>query len=100
MEILAGLVTNMLPTQTAAINVQEEGGNLTVTVGSFGVIKSQPLSDESGNPTVVQNAMFAQHLQLSDPQVAPSGHRWTDSQMPRAFDTKSGVAASFSWSGG
>ena len=100
MEILAGLLTKMLPTQTASITVQDDGGDLTVTVGNFGVIKSQPLNDEAGRPTVIQNAMFAQHLQLSDPQVAPSGHRWTDPDLPRAFDAKSGARATFAWSGG
>ena len=99
MEILAGLLTTLLPTQTAGIQIHDEGGNLTITVGSYGVIKSNPLNDEAGNPTVIQNAMFAQALQLSDPQVAPSGHRWTDTDMPRAFDTKSGGRATFSWSG-
>ena len=98
MEILAGLVTNVLPTQTAKIAVQEEAGNLTIGVGNFGVIKSQPLNDEAGQPTVIRNAMFAQHLQLSDPQVAPSGHRWSDPEMPRAFETKSGALATFNWS--
>ena len=99
MEILAGLLTNLLPTQTARIQVQDDGGNLTITVGSYGVIKSNPLNDEAGRPTVIQNAMFAQNLQLSDPQVAPSGHRWTDPDMPRAYDTKSGAQATFAWSG-
>ena len=99
MEILAGLATTLLPTLTARIEVQDDGGNLTVTVGNFGVIKSQPLNDEAGRPTVIQNAMFAQHLQLGDPQVAPSGHRWTDPELPRPFDTKSGARATFAWSG-
>ena len=99
MEILAGLLTKLLPTQTARIQIQDDGGNITATVGNFGVIKSQPLNDESGQPTVIQNAMFAQHLQLSDPQLAPFGHRWTDPEMPRAYDTKSGARATFNWSG-
>ena len=100
MEILAGLMSKVLPTQTARIAVQEDGGNISATVGNFGVIKSQPMKDAAGQPTSIQNAMLAQGLQLGDIQVAPSGHRWSDPAMPRAFDTKSGAVASFNWSGG
>ena len=82
MGVLAGLVTKVLPTKAARINVREEGGNLTVTVSNFGVIKSQPMKDEAGRPTSLQNAMLAEHLQLGDIQVAPSGHRWSDQDMP------------------
>ena len=99
MEILAGLVTTLLPTKAVKIEVQDDGGNLTVRVGDFGVIKSNPMTDEAGNPTVVQNAMLFQHLQLGDPQIAPSGHRWTDPDLPRPFDTVSGARTTFSWNG-
>ena len=99
MEVLAGLVTKVLPTQSVAITVQENGDDISATVGSYGVIKSQPMKDEAGQPTVIQNAMLVQHLQLSNPQVAPSGHRWTDPDLPRAFDSKSGARATFNWSG-
>lgn len=99
MAILAGLVTNMLPTKTARIEVKDDGGNLTASVGNFGVIKSQPMKDEAGRPIVVQNAMLFQHLQFGDPQIAPSGFRWTDPDLPRAFDTVSGSRATFAWSG-
>ena len=99
MEILAGLVTTLLPTKTARIEVKDDGGNLTATVGNFGVIKSQPMKDEAGRPIVIQNAMLFQHLQLGDPQIEPSGHRWTDPDLPRPFDTVSGSRTTFSWSG-
>ena len=99
MEILAGLITTLLSTQTVRIDVQEDGGNLSISVGNLGVIKSHPLNDEAGRPTVIQNAMFFQQMQLSDPQVAPSGHRWSDPDLPRAFETKSGGLATFNWSG-
>lgn len=99
MEFLAGLLTTLLPTQTARIDVQEDGGNLSISVGNLGVIESHPLNDEAGNATVIQNAMLFQQLQVSDPQVAPSGHRWSDPDLPRAFETKSGALATFNWSG-
>ena len=100
MEILAGLVTKLLPTQIVKIDIQTENGNLTASVGSYGGIKSNPMKDEAGNPTVIQNAMLFQHLQFGDPQIAPSGHRWTDPDLPRAFDTVSGSRTTFAWSGG
>ena len=57
------------------------------------------MKDEAGNPTVIQNAMLFQHLQFGDPQIAPSGFRWTDPDLPRAFDTVSGSRTTFAWSG-
>ena len=99
MEILAGLATTLLPTKTAKIEVEDDGGNLTVKVGDFGVIKSNPMTDEAGRPIVVQNAMLFQHLQFGDPQIAPSGHRWTDPDLPRPFDTISGSRTTFELSG-
>ena len=75
------------------------GGDLTATVGNLGVIKSQPMKDEAGRPTSIQNAMLAEGFQLGYIQVAPSGHRWSDPDMPRAFDTTSGALANFDWSG-
>ena len=98
MEILAGLATKLLPTQIAKFDIQAENGNITASVGSYGVIKSNPMNDEAGRPVVIQNAGFAQLLQLGDPQVAPSGHRWTDPDLPRAFDTVSGARTTFAWS--
>ena len=99
MDILAGLVTKLSPTQVVKIDIQGENGNLTASVGSYGVIKSNPMKDEAGNPTVIRNAMLFQHLQLGDPQIAPSGFRWTDPDLPRPSDTVSGSRTTFAWSG-
>ena len=99
MDILAGLVTKLSPTQVVKIDIQGENGNLTASVGGYGVIKSNPMKDEAGNPTVIQNAMLFQHLQLGDPQIAPSGFRWTDPDLPRPSDTVSGSRTTFAWSG-
>ena len=100
MEVVASLVTEVLPTQTVGIQVKEDGNDLSITVGSYGVLESHALNDDSGRPVVIQNAMFARTLGVSDPQVAPSGHRWSDPEMPRVFDTISGARATFAWSGG
>jgi hypothetical protein len=100
MEIWGGLIAKWLPTQTAKIDVQQQGGTLNVIVGGFGQIKSQRLTNEAGQPTTMQNAGFATALQFDDlaAQLAPSdGTRWSDSDMPRQFAAKSGVVATFTW---
>jgi hypothetical protein len=48
----------------------------------------------------LQNAGFASALQFNDETVelAPSASRWSDPDMPRQFETKSGAVATFNWS--
>ena len=89
----------MLSTQSVGIRKKEDRDALSITFGSYGVIESHPLNDESGRPVVIQNAMFARHMQISDPQVAPAGHRWSDPEMPLTFNTKAGALSTFNWSG-
>jgi hypothetical protein len=99
-EIWGGLIAKWLPTQTAKIDVHQQGATLNVTVGGFGQIKSQRLTNEAGQPTTMQNAGFATTLQFDDlaAQLAPSnGTRWSDSEMPRQFAAKSGVVATLTW---
>jgi hypothetical protein len=100
MEILAALVAKWLPTHTAKIDFQELGGTLTATVVGFGLIKSQRLTNEAGQPMTMQNTGFTTALQFDDraAQLAPSGGtRWSDPDMPRQFETKSGAVARFTW---
>ena len=100
MEILAGLVTKWLPTQVAKIDFQEKGGTLTATVDGFGQMKSQRLTNEAGQPTTMQNTGFTTALQFDNQaaQLAPSsGTHWSDPDMPRQFETKSGAVAKFTW---
>ena len=96
MERYATLVTNRLPSVRVAIQVQEDGDSLTVTVGDFGQIRSERLKNEAGKPVMVQNAG---PLRINEVQVAPSSSQWTDPAMPRSFDTKSGGVGNFTWSG-
>ena len=100
MEILGGLVTKWLPTLAAKIDLQEQDGALTATVSGFGQIKSQRLTNEVGQPTTMQNTGFTTALQFDD-QVAQlalsGGTRWSDPEMPRQFETKSGAVAKFTW---
>ena len=100
MEILAGLVAKWLPTQAVRIDAQEQGGTLTATVGGFGQVQSQRLTNEAGQPTTMQNTGFTTALLFDNQsaQLAPSGGtRWSDPDMPRPFETKSGAAARFTW---
>jgi len=100
MEILAGLVTKWLPTQVAKIDFQEKGGTLTATVDGFGQMKSQRLTNEAGQPTTMQNTGFTTALQFENraAQLAPSsGTHWSDPDMPRQFETKSGAVTKFTW---
>ncbi len=96
MERYATLVTNRLPSVSVAIQVQEDGDSLTVTVGDFGQIRSERLKSEAGKPVMVQNAG---PLRINEVQVAPSSSHWTDPDMPRSFETKSGGVGNFTWSG-
>ncbi len=100
LEIIAGLVTNWLPAQTTKIDLKEEGDTLIANVGSFGQVKLQLLRDEAGRVMTLKNAGFASALQFKNEtiELAPSTSRWSDPDMPRQFETKSGAVATFSWS--
>ena len=100
LEIIAGLVTNWLPAQTTKIDLKEEGDTLIASVGTFGQVKSQLLKDEAGRVMTLQNAGFASALQFKNEtfELAPSTSRWSDPDMPRQFETKSGAVAALNWS--
>ena len=99
MAILATLVAKWLPTQTSKIDIQENGDDLAVTVGNFGQVKSHKLNNEAGRPMTMQSVGFAVMLQFDNEilQLAPSTSRWSDPDMPRSFQTKSGGVGSFTW---
>ena len=101
MAIVGGLVSAWLPTQSAGIDVQEQNGGLSATVAGVGEIKSQRLTNDAGQPTTMQNTGFTTALQFDNQvaQLAPSASRWSDPDMPRRFETKSGAVASFTWRG-
>ena len=101
MAIVGGLVSTWLPTQSARIDVQEQSGSLTATVAGIGEIKSQRLTNDAGQPTTMHNTGFTTALEFDNQvaQLAPSASRWSDPDMPRRFETKSGAVASFTWRG-
>jgi hypothetical protein len=99
MEILGSFVAKWLPTELSKIDVQDEAGGLTATVGAFGQVKSQRLTNDAGQPTTMQNTGFTTALQFDNQtaQLAPSSSRWADTAMPRQFMTKSGATGNFTW---
>jgi hypothetical protein len=102
MQILAGLITTWLPTQTTPIAVQEANGTIQATVGRVGQIHSQRLKNEAGQPMTMQNVGFAVALQFDrqTAELAPSaGTRWSDPDLPRQWESKSGAVGTFTWSG-
>jgi hypothetical protein len=102
MQILAGLITTWLPTQTTSITVQEANGTIQATVGRVGQIHSQRLKNEAGQPMTMQNVGFAVALQFDrqTAELAPSaGTRWSDPDLPRQWESKSGAVGTFTWSG-
>jgi hypothetical protein len=103
MQILAGLITTWLPTQTTPIAVQETNGTFQAKVGNVGQIHSQRLKNEAGQPMTMQNVGFAVALQFDQQraELAPSkGTRWSDPDLPRQWESKSGAVGTFTWSGG
>jgi hypothetical protein len=100
MEILGGLIAKWLPTKFSKIQIQESGDTVAVTVDGVGELKSTLLKDEGGRAMTLQNAGFASVFQFDNLalQVAPSGTRWTDPDMPHPIETRSGAVASLSWS--
>ena len=101
MAIVGGLVTKWLPTRTTQIAMQEQGGTVTATVAGCGQVHSQRLTNEAGQPTIMQNTGFTTALQFDNQaaQLAPSGGtHWADPDMPRSFETKSGAVATCTWS--
>ncbi len=103
MQILAGLITTWLPTQTTPIAVQEANGTIQAAVGNVGQIHSQRLKNEAGQPMTMHNVGFALALQFDQQraELAPSaGTRWSDPDLPQQWESKSGAVGTFTWSGG
>jgi hypothetical protein len=101
MGMISSLVAKWLPTQSAKIEINDDGNNLTATVGNFGKIKSEQLKNESGRTMTLQGAGFASAFQMEDETfaLAPSGSQWSDPDLPHQFSTRSGAVAKFSWRG-
>ena len=95
-------MTTYLPTKRVQIEVQEENGAISATIGEVGQIQSQRLKNEAGQQMTMQNVGFAMLFQFENytAELAPSdGTRWSDPDMPEQWESRSGAAGRFSWSG-
>ncbi len=55
--------------------------------------------NDAGQQITMQNAGMGVTLGAQTVDLAPSGSRWSDPDMPRQFETKSGGRASVTWNG-
>jgi hypothetical protein len=99
MAILGGLMSKWLPTIYCAIDIEDDGDELTATVGDIGEVKSSVLKNEAGHAMTMTHAGFASVFQFPDEtfRIAPSSSRWADPDLPREFETRSGTRAPWNW---
>jgi hypothetical protein len=98
MEVVRPLFSTWLPTQVTAIDVQEEGDTVAVTVGAAGQLRSQLLRGPEGQAFTLQGGGFVAGLGLAAAELAPSSSRWADPEMPHQFEAISGARGAFTWS--
>ena len=98
MGALAPLISTWLATQSASIGVNDEGERIGVSVGDTGQIESTLLKDPDGHGFELRGGGFVAGFGMEVAQLAPSASRWSDPDLPRAFETKSGARGNFSWS--
>jgi hypothetical protein len=92
MEILAGLISNWLPVEKTSINVARDGDVVTATIGSVGNVSSRPIRDEQGHGFSLRGGGFVGAFGMEEAELAPSaGTKWSDPDMPREFETRSGA---------
>jgi hypothetical protein len=99
MEVIGGLVSTWLPAQSVPIEVKEDGEAISVSVGDAGELKSQLLRDPEGNAFTLRGGGFVGGFGLEEAELAPSATNWTDPDMPREYETKSGARGAFAWAG-
>ena len=98
-EVLGSLMSSWLPTEFCSIEVQDDGENLSATVGNLGEIRSSVLKNEVGDAMTVKDAGFALAFGFEGARfsIAPSESQWSDVGLPRTFDTRSGARAPWKW---
>ncbi len=83
------------------ITVEAKNGSVIADVGTVGHIHSERLVNELGDTMTMSNVGFAMAMQFDNATVefAPSdGTRWSDPDLPEAFECKSGTVGQFTWS--
>lgn len=83
------------------ISVARDGDTVTADVGGVGQVSSKGLRDDQGNGFRMRGGGFVAAFGMEEAELAPSaGTRWSDPDMPREFETKSGARGAISISGG
>jgi hypothetical protein len=95
--LLGAVITKRLPAQVSKIEIQW-GDTPSLTIGTVGRAKLQPIKDAAGRPTKVQGAAAQAGFQIDSMDLASSkGSSWSDPDM-RAWEGDSGTLHHFSWS--
>jgi hypothetical protein len=101
MEVLGGLVSTWLPAEKTSIQVSRDGDRMTATVGSVGQVHSEALRDDQGNGFKLSGGGFVGAFGMDHAELAPSaGTKWSDPEMPREWEAKSGGRGAINMSGG
>ena len=101
LEMLGGLISTWLPAEKTSISVSRDGDVISATVGSVGQVTSTALRDDQGNGFTLQGGGFVGAFGMEKAELAPSkGTRWSDPEMPREFESKSGARGAVSMAGG
>jgi hypothetical protein len=100
MEVLGGLISTWLPVETTSITTSRDGDLITATIGAVGEVRSRAIRDAEGHGFTLRGGGFVAGLGMEEAELAPSvGTRWSDADMPREFETKSGARGMVAWSG-
>jgi hypothetical protein len=100
MEILAGLVSTWLPVERASIRTSKDGDIITASIGSVGQVSSKALRDGEGHGFTISGGGFVGAFGMEEAELAPSdGTRWSDPDMPREFEARSGARGIVNMSG-
>jgi len=95
--LFGAVFTKRLPARTEKIQIQW-GDSPSLTVGSVGQARLQPIKDPAGRPTSVAGAAAQAGFQIDSMDLASSkGSRWSDPDM-RAWEGDSGTLHQFNWS--
>jgi hypothetical protein len=97
MEMIAGLVSDWLPTKTATIRVADEGDTVTIAADGVGELKNSLLRDQEGNSFTLRGGGFVAGFGMEEAELTPSASRWADPDMPQTIETRSGARGEFAW---
>ena len=97
MEVIASLMSTWLPTEKADIVFSLEGETITMSVDGVGDVSSQLLRDPDGNAFNLTGGGFITGFGMESVDLAPAPGRWSDSELPVQWDTRSGARGDFVW---